>query len=408
VWQVFVGTETAQKMVDAGDSGEPSTATVLPPYQEREWGEGDPAQLNISVYLFRDDNRSGRYDEGDLPMAGVDVVLTDPDGNTTTSASNINGYANFKMKRDDPEFPISQTDQIYRFEVTPPPLWQVSSNNEVQDIHFIALEGSIAGVVAETAPNWVGLAPQLTVAGRLTPEDSQPLPGDLRVTLRDAQNNIREVDVSASGDFLAPVTPGKWQLQVQSVTADWQLEREFPVNSAPVILANTSLGAELPAPQPITVVEDFDWLSRSRLDKIPNGHQGLNWDYLIAVDNQQYGGPGYVNGLISGHAVAYNSSGHPVTISAAPGEVFDFVGGYFSVAWEEAHGEVLDVTAWREGRQVATIELKLSYLGPVWLDADFRSIDRITLTTRHYWQFVADDLVFRLANQASYAEQNDN
>ena len=131
--------------------------------------------------------------------------------------------------------------------------------------------------------------------------------------------------------------------------------------------------------------------------KIPNKHLGLNWDYLLAVDNQQYNGPGYVNGLTSGHAVAYNSSGHPVTISALEGEVFDFVGGYFSVAWNNAQGETLDIAAWRGDERVATHELKLSYLGPVWLDADLRSIDKLTLTSRHYWQFVADDLRFRVS-----------
>ena len=95
--------------------------------------------------------------------------------------------------------------------------------------------------------------------------------------------------------------------------------------------------------------------------------------------------------------MAYNSSGHPVTISAPEGEFFDFVGGYFSVAWPTAEGEVLNIAAWRESQLVSSSRLTLSYLGPTWLEADLRSIDRLTLTTSHYWQFVVDDLTFRLA-----------
>jgi len=38
--------------------------------------------------------------------------------------------------------------------------------------------------------------------------------------------------------------------------------------------------------------------------------------------------------------------------------------------------------------------LALSAFEPVWFDADFRGVTRIELSTRHYWQFVTDDLTF--------------
>jgi len=41
---------------------------------------------------------------------------------------------------------------------------------------------------------------------------------------------------------------------------------------------------------------------------------------------------------------------------------------------------------------VADDELRLSSLGPVRFDAAFRRIDRLVLTTRHYWQLVVDDM----------------
>ena len=73
------------------------------------------------------------------------------------------------------------------------------------------------------------------------------------------------------------------------------------------------------------------------------------------------------------------------------------MGGYFSVAWPKAHGETLHLTAWRGEQVIAETRLKLSYLGPVWLDAEFRDIDKLRLSTEHHWQFVTDDMTFRLA-----------
>ena len=392
VWRVFLA---AGETLDA--TTVEATVKAPEPYQERAWEDKKTGNLNISVYLFRDDNRSGRYDKGDLPMASVLVNMEHPDGSTRRAVSNINGYANFKMALDNPDHPINVANEVYRFEVIEPPGWKVSSGNKVQDIRFIPLAGSVAGLVAETAPNWVGMMPQLRVTGRVVEEDGEPLPGDLQVQLLDTQGVSTEVEIFEGGKFSVPLVPGDWVLSASSAVMSWELERTFQALIAPVEMTDIIVGATPPQPLPVTGVENFDWLQRSVLDKIPNDHLGLNWDYLIAVNNQKYGGPGYVNGLTSGHAVAYNSSGHPVTISSAPGELFDFVGGYFTVAWERSQGEILDVIAWREGQQVGQHALKLSYLGPVWLDAEFRAIDKLTLTARHYWQFVADDLKFRNA-----------
>lgn len=85
---------------------------------------------------------------------------------------------------------------------------------------------------------------------------------------------------------------------------------------------------------------------------LPNGHAGLNWNYLLAVDNQFSRVPGSVNTLMSGRAVAYNSSGHPASISAGPTGRFDFVGAYFGIARPSAEGEILHVEAWRGKQRV--------------------------------------------------------
>jgi hypothetical protein len=86
-----------------------------------------------------------------------------------------------------------------------------------------------------------------------------------------------------------------------------------------------------------------------------------------------------------------------VTISAlTPGESFDFVGGYFSVAWHNAEGETLHIRAWRGDQLLAEDRLRLSHLTPTYFQADYQGITRLQFETEHYWQFVVDDLQFAL------------
>ncbi|NND68357.1 MAG: carboxypeptidase regulatory-like domain-containing protein [Halioglobus sp.] len=303
------------------------------------------------------------------------------------------------MSLNNDKFPVREPGGVYDFEVVPPPGWLISSGNPKQSVRFLPLQGSVAGIYAEKPPHWVGLMPELLISGRVIGVGDAPLPADVSITLTGPGGDSVTTGLANNGDFSVPVTQGDWTVVFASAASDWRLVRTVTVNNAPVEMVTLRVGDALPAPQPRPVLEHFDWLSRSVIDKLPNGHLGLNWDYLLAVHNQEYAGPGYVNGLTSGHAVAYNSSGHPVTVTAPAGQVFDFVGGYFSVAWNNAHEEVLELEAFRDGERVARHETTLSYLGPIWLDAELRGIDKLVLTTRHYWQFVADDLMFRVQGE---------
>lgn len=388
LWYVFVERDTVQLTTTA-----PSDHAS---YEPRDWQEERESSLNISLYTFRDANRNGIYDVGDLPMSWVIVDLTTPSGDLHTELSNINGYANFKMARDSNVHPVSEVGAPYRFSVRPPPAFEITSGNADQQVTFRRLEGSVAGLVAEKPPHWVGLAPRLSMGFSLPAGDGVAAAHTLRFTLQSPEGYLQELALEPGERLEIDGHPGNWLLQGVDDNGGVQYERRLLVRDAPVEVLLPQHISTMPDARPHRVVEGFDWLQRSIIDKIPNGHLGLNWDYLLAVHNQQYKGPGYVNGLVSGHAVAYNSSGHPVTISAPDGGSFDFEGGYFSVAWPAAEGEVLEITAWRNGEVVAETDLPLSHLGPVWLDADLRSIDRLQLITRHYWQFVVDDLVVRL------------
>ncbi len=375
-----------------------SDSTQSARYEERDWHQEREDSLNISLFTFRDRNRNGEYDLGDLPMAAVAVELWQgPEGGASHRMnSNINGYANFKMEYGNPGQPISEAGKPYRFQVHAPPGWQITSGNAEQLIEFRRLPGSVAGLIAEPPPHWVGLAPDLTVGLSFVKDNGEPVAEGLLLQVTGPGGEARELRPDADGGVRFGAFPGTWRLRAHIEEGDWSYERAVTVVDTPVELMPIVLGAQRLQALEHRAAEDFEWLNRSIIDKIPNGHLNLGWDYLLAVDNQYYRGPGYVNGLVSGHAVAYNSSGHPVEVSGRDGQPFDFVGGYFSTAWPQSQGELLDIVAWRGQTVVARKALRLSYLGPVWLDADLRRIDRLELKTRHYWQFVADDLEFRL------------
>jgi len=315
-------------------------------YAPRDWRQGAPSKLNISVFTFSDRNRNGVYDTADKPLNRIAVRLTRPDGSTRIERSNINGFANFAMQNTGDDADITRVGEPYQFRVLPPPGWNVSTGNAVQESSFRTIDGAIAGMGADSPPSVVGLTPPATITG----------------------GTARKAD-------------------------------KIAVAYAPVVLGTTVPPRAARGESPATVTVGFDDLQRSAIEKVAAGYAGLDWDYLLAVDNQFYKGPGYVNGLMSGAMVAYNSSGHPVTVRGLPPkEYFDFVGGYFTVAWHNAEGETLHIKAWRGDVLVAEDSFSLSHLTPSYFFADYQDITRLQFETEHYWQFVADDLQFRLSD----------
>lgn len=364
------------------------------PYAHRDWESGGPGGLDISVFVYRDRNRNGEYDKRDLPMPGVSVTLLKPVGAPEREQSNVNGYTNFRMHLRPGDNSISRTDAFYHFELQTPPGWQVTSGNIRQSSRFRALTGSPAGLVAESPPDAVGLAPLLTISGHIEEAAQQ-------ISLVATAPDGRRVPVTpgAQGQFRLDAYAGEWTLTVTYAGQSDPVVRQVSVADVPVVLSSVSRRETVTArPAKVhRVRETFDALPYSGIEKLPRGHNGLDWHYLLAVHNQTYRGPGYVNGMVSSPGVGYNSSGHPVTIAGlAPGDRFDFNGGYFSLAWPGSEGETLDVTGWRGPAPVYRDTMTLSYLGPVWFQADYHDIDRLTLATSHYWQFVSDDLEFRL------------
>lgn len=388
LWYVFLERPTAVTAPPA-PATEPEISRDTHWYPSRDWEQDSPGTMNISVFAYRDRNRDGVLDPGDAPMAAVAILLERPDGSLRMTRTNINGYANFGVHLGNASADIGEPGRDYHFEVQVPPGWEVTSASGAHSTRFEKRDGTPAGMVTTSPPPVIGLAQVLTVSGSQA-EGYE----DLVIVAPDG--NRSAVAVDAEGRFSYPVYPGDWRLESASGPFGAPLH-QFTVRDAPVILGALTRQREATEALPQPMVLDFDDLERSVIEKLPVGYRGLAFDYLLAIHNQHYRGPGYVNVLASGAGVAYNSSGYPATVSSLnPGEVFDFVGAYFGVAWGQAEGETLVVEGWRKGDQVYRDELTLSHLGPVWLQADYRGIDELRLQTIHYWQFATDNMAFRL------------
>ena len=397
VWYVFVERNTPEATAQPIVSVNPDSDW----YPQRDWTHAQPGKLNISVFVYRDRNQDGIYDTGDVPMAAVAVLLTRPDGTHRMARTNINGYANFDVMAGNMETDIAEAGKPHRFEVQVPPAWHVTSGNAGQTSTFALLPGAPAGMVTRTPPAVIGLAPELTASGTVAPGT---LAEDALVAVGPNGERI-PIDPDGSGHFRFVVKAGDWSLQ-QADGDNRQLLKIFTVRDAPVVLGTIGRPSDARESGRIMQTLDFEEFKRSIIEKLAHGHLGLSWDYLLAVDNQHYQGPGYVNVLASGHMVGYNSSGYPVTVRGAqPGERFDFVGAYFGTAWPGAEGETLHLDAYRDGQRVHADTLPLSHLGPVWFQADYVDIDELRLHTAHYWQFVTDDMHFHVAPKSSSPKQ---
>lgn len=379
------------------------------PYAERAlWTTPTGGRVNYSVFTFRDRNRDGIYDLGDRPLAGVAVDLAGPRGGRASGRSNLNGFANFALADSWLQLGARiRSAGDYSFSVPAPPGWSITSGNAVQTSRFVELPGAIGDLVSLRPTTPVGLAPRLTVAGRLLRWSAGgglvPAAG---VVTGSGPSGLRvEVAAGADGGFEFDAPPGEWLVSAAESASAERVERRVVVRDLPVRLAallfaapaSAGAAAEVgAAAEPAAAagrVLDFEDFDVGAVTKIPNGYAGLDWDNLNAIELAFAEGEGYSNGALSGRHVAYCGSGHPVTIaSRAGGRPFDFLGAAFAVGWERAEGETLIVQATRAGVALPEERLRLSSLGPVRFQADYRAVDRVVLRTERYWQFVVDDL----------------
>lgn len=353
------------------------------------WEKVGGGNINISGFVFRDRNRNGVYDLQDRPMAHVAFELVGPKGTNIVRRSNISGFANFKMSGLGRDADIVHPG-VYEYRTKIPPGWKLTTGNAVQRTFFEILLGSPAGMISSTPTTPVGLAPDLNIAGRVR----STVNSDITLTATSPNGKKQRTTVDADGKFHISAIPGTWLVEVVDALAGDHTERTVTVGQTPVLMSTITVGRSDGRIESDARSIGFDDLTTTEsIQEIPVGYGGLGWQNWVVTHNRNYKGEGYINTTMSGDFIAYNSSGHPVKIFSD--NPFDFVGGYFGVAWAKAEGEVLKIRAWRNEDLAYEDSLQLSMLGPVYFDANYHAVTRMEFVTQHFWQFVCDDLLVR-------------
>lgn len=356
-------------------------------YRDREWSGFNGGKMNISSFVFRDINANGQYDLGDRAFAYVAVRVTGPSRRARVVRSNISGFANVRASILHRDLEIVSPGS-YDFSVIVPPGWQVTTGNRKQNVKVELLLGSPGDLVAAKPTEPVGLAQVPEIRGRVDPDIPA---GSMTVSASGPNVQLSPVPLDSNGSFVVPASEGAWLVRITNA-ATGPIDRRVEVQQSPVVLPLFSSQREAEKPEARAVAGFDDLISSESVAKIPSGYLGLNWHNWVVTHNRTYSGEGYINGTISGEYIAYNGSGHPTSIDSK--QPFDFIGGYFTGAWAAAEGEMLNVKAWNGDTLAHEDRIRLSALGPVYFAAEYRNITRLELSTDHYWQVVADDLVF--------------
>lgn len=362
--------------------------TVQP---SRRYGE-----LNISCFVYRDLNRNGRYDLGERALAGVEAGLHRPRGSDVITRSNIGGFANFVMSAGDRAAAVNRAGP-HTVTVSPPSGWRVTSGNATQTAVFRLLSDAPVGVVTDRVFAPVGLAPELTMAGRWTAGGGGAA---VKVVARPSGASVSagagsEIPLPADGGFGFSVAAGPWTTEWQTAEGAVVGRRTVEVADWPIWLGGLASGeAPRAIDGPVRSV-GFDTLTISdTVCEVPNGYGDLNWFGWVAMHQKFPNGAGFINATCSSEYVAYSSSGHPAEVSSD--RPFDFVGAKLTMGWPA--GEAYDVIlrAWR-GEQLAYEDrVRLSTAGPLYFSADYRGITRLQIGSSAYWQVAVEDFEYRL------------
>jgi hypothetical protein len=346
----------------------------------------EPRRLNISCFVFRDVNRNGLYDIADRPQAGLRVHLTGPK-KSTEAESNVAGFANFPMSLGNRKQPIDRPGR-YAVRAVAPRNYAISTGNAEQTLAFREQQGSPAGLVVEGATcSSIGVVPDLNIVGFV----GNAATGEQKIVSVTSADRAASVEL-AGNRFIAAAGEGRWSVDFQGSGTS---ARDIEVTHLPVYVSAPNADRDAFEPAGDEVLVDFDgFTSSDTLYEVPNGVAGLHWQNWVATHNKLYKGAGYVNTTTSSEYVGYNSSGQVTAVwSDVP---FDFVGTNLGVAWPDAERADIVLRGWRGKDVVYEDRLRASTAGAVFVAADYRSITRLEMSTDTFWQFVADDMRFRV------------
>lgn len=337
-------------------------------------GSAVAGEMNISQFVFRDSNRNGVFDAGESPYAGIPIRLEQEGAEPIVEESNLAGFANFPMSADDPGQDITGPGEV-RFAVELPDGLVLTTEKPVHAARIRRLDRAPAGLVMEPPNPFMGVAPALAI------ETSAE---GLRAMTCASGGLVLEA-VPRLSDLVCEVTQGTWEVT-------WRREDGATV-SRKVTVADWPVrvpAARAAPPAGQARIETFEGVIGSENIQEMAASDGFTWHNLIAVHRKFYGAWGYTNGTISGEFAAYNSSGHPATLSSD--EPFEFRSVLVSVAWPAGRTAPVRFTALREGEVVAEEAFFASNLRPVLFEPRWGGIDTLVISHDTYWQVVIDDL----------------
>ncbi|CDX20308.1 conserved exported hypothetical protein [Mesorhizobium sp. ORS 3324] len=346
-------------------------------YAPRTDWSGSRGQLNYSSFVFMDVDGDGKFGQADRPMSGIVVRAYDGKGALLAALrTNNGGFANFPMSTTKRRA-VLRAPGTYRFCVSVPKGWRVTTGNEDQLMRLNAVPGSPAGLAGEDLPAMVGLSPARFVRGVTEAGVTLSLLGKGRLleTSQIAPGSFH-LDLPAEADALTISGSG--------------LDRRLALSPYPADLGLLRAGA-IAAEVALETI-GFDGVTALPFQKVPCGHGGLDWRNLNALTSLYIkDSQGYLNGNLSDGYTTYTSSGHPAEFASAT--PFGFHSVKLTAAWLNAEGEVALVESWLGGDLVASDEIVLSALAPVHYAPMLKAATRVRLSTRHYWQLVLDELV---------------
>lgn len=338
-------------------------------------------EINFSSFVYFDVDCDGSYGIGDRPFGAIKVRLKKDNDIVASARTNNNGFANFKSSVANISAPICKPGD-YKFVVSVPTGFIVTTNNAIQSAEFKARPGSISGIGSDEMLQPVGLAPNRVISGHL------PKKAKLSVKALHGSNVADDAEYFNQKAFRYPVPANADAVELSMR----DLTRRVQAFGYPIDVGVLDPKRGLLDPDRKTETIDFDQINPRGLRKIPSGYAGLNWFNLNAmVRDFTANSQGYMNGNTSGDHIAYTSSGYPALIYSD--KPFDFIGLHLSVAWLKAEGETGTIESWRGDDLVAKDSVTLSALTPVFYNPCLPGITRIRLASKHYWQMVLDDLV---------------
>ncbi|RWB71756.1 hypothetical protein [Mesorhizobium sp.] len=346
-------------------------------YASRTNWRGKGGGLNFSSFVFMDVDGDGRFGLADRPMGGIVVRAFDDSGAFLAAVrTNNGGFANFVMSASKRRA-ILRNAGAYRFSVSVPKGWRVSTGNETQTLRLDELPGSPAGLAGEDLPKAVGLVPARFVRGMAAAEATLVLLGG---------GGVLQTRQLTPGNFLVDLPAGADMLRVSGSG----LDRRLALSAYPIDLGR--LRPDAIAADAALETIGFDDVTPLAFQKIPSGYGGLDWRNLNAIArNYVKDSHGYLNGNSSGNHSAYTSSGHAAEFGAA--SPFGFHSVMLTAAWLASEGEVALIESWLGDELVGSDEIVLSALAPVHYAPMLKAVTRVRISTRHCWQLLLDDLV---------------